>query len=81
MVKYLACDTLMERYLTTLDSPFFLKLMPEIKVTVATKLYMTPRCVHKPNLGFLCQIILDLCSWHDFSRSDGRGKGRVRDAP
>ena len=29
----------MERYLTTLDSTFFLKLMPEIKVTVAAKLY------------------------------------------
>ena len=40
MVMYLACDTFMERYLTTLDSLFFFKLMPEIKVTVATRLYM-----------------------------------------
>ena len=29
MVMYLACDTLMENHLTTLDSTFFLKLMPE----------------------------------------------------
>ena len=26
---YLACDTFMENHLTTLDSTFFLKLMPE----------------------------------------------------
>ena len=29
MVKYLTCDTFMENHLTTLDSTFFLKLMPE----------------------------------------------------
>ena len=29
MVMYLACDTFMENHLTTLDSTFFLKLMPE----------------------------------------------------
>ena len=29
MVMYLAWDTFMENHLTTLDSPFFLKLMPE----------------------------------------------------
>ena len=29
MVMYLACDTFMENLLTTLDSTFFLKLMPE----------------------------------------------------
>ena len=29
MVMYLACDTFMENQLTTLDSTFFLKLMPE----------------------------------------------------
>ena len=34
----LACNTFMERYLTKLDSYFFIKLMPEIKVTVAAKL-------------------------------------------
>ena len=31
MVMYLACDTFMENHLTTLDSTFFLKLMPEIQ--------------------------------------------------
>ena len=29
MVMFLACDTFMENHLTTLDSTFFLKLMPE----------------------------------------------------
>ena len=29
MVMYLACDTLMENHLTTLDSTSYLKLMPE----------------------------------------------------
>ena len=29
-----------------------------------------PRCVHKPNLGFLGFMLV-----HDFSRSDGSGKG------
>ena len=29
MVMYLACDTFMENHLTTQDSTFFLKLMPE----------------------------------------------------
>ena len=29
MVMYLACDTFMEKHLTTLDSTLFLKLMPE----------------------------------------------------
>ena len=29
MVMYLACETFMENHLTTLDSTFFLKLMPE----------------------------------------------------
>ena len=35
---YLACYTFMERYLTTLDSPFFLKQMLEIKAIVVAKL-------------------------------------------
>ena len=29
MVMYLACDTFMENHFKTLDSTFFLKLMPE----------------------------------------------------
>ena len=29
MVMYLACDTVMENHLTSLDSTFFFKLMPE----------------------------------------------------
>ena len=29
MVMYLACDTFVENHLTTLDSTFFLNLMPE----------------------------------------------------
>ena len=41
MVMDLACDTFMERHLTTLDNSFFKKkLMPEIKVAVAANMYM-----------------------------------------
>ena len=29
LVMYLACETFMENHLTTLDSTFFLKVMPE----------------------------------------------------
>ena len=51
MVMYLACKTFMEDHLTTLDSTFFLKLMPENQDHSGRS--VTPRCVHKPNLGFL----------------------------
>ena len=52
-----------ETLLDNSDQPVFLKLIPDIKVKVVAKLYsMTARCVHKPTLGFLCQIIEDLCS-------------------
>ena len=50
----------MERYLTTLDS-HFPKLMPEIKVTLAAKLYKYstpwPQDVSTNQMGFLRQII------------------------
>ena len=36
------CDTFMGRYITP-DIPFFLNLRPEIKVTVAAKLYTSLR--------------------------------------
>ena len=86
MVMYIACDTFMENYLTTLDSTFFLKLMTENQghsgpLTVylvcehilgSRSQYdsVTPRCVHTPNLGFLGFLIVKR-----FSRSDGSGKG------
>ena len=38
----------MERFLTTLDSPFFLKLMLQIKFAVAAKLYMCS--LHDPKM-------------------------------
>ena len=63
MVMYLACDTFMENHLTTLDSTFFLKLMPENQghsghLTVYVD-SVTPRCVHKSNLGFLECMLVD----------------------
>ena len=63
MVMYLACDTFMENHLTTLDSTFFLKLMPENqghsgRLTVSR--FGIPRMYARG---------------HDFSRSDGSGKG------
>ena len=56
MVMYLSCDTFMENHLTTLDSTFILKLMPENQghsghLTVYVQTPVTPRCFHKPNLG------------------------------
>ena len=76
MVMYLACDTFMENHLTTLDSTFFLKLMPENQghsgcLTVYVQTPVTPRCGHKSNLGFLGCMLVDTI----FSRSDGSGKG------
>ena len=61
MVMYLACDTFMENHLTSLDSTFFIKLMPENqghsgRLTVYS---VTPRCVHKSNLGFLGCMLVD----------------------
>ena len=47
MIMYLAWDTFMERHLTTLDSTFKKKLMPEIKVRVVAKLYMYSLCDRK----------------------------------
>ena len=61
MVMYLACDTFMENHLTTLDSTFFLKLMPENQWSlncICTD-SVTPRCVHKSNLGFLGCMLVD----------------------
>ena len=67
MVMYLACDLFLERHLTTLDSTFFLKIdarnqgnSGRLKCICTASL--TQRCIHKPNLRFLCQIIEDLCS-------------------
>ena len=54
----------MENHLTTLDSTFFLKLMPENqghigRLTVYCTDSVTPRCVHKSNLGFLGCMLVD----------------------
>ena len=68
MVMYLACDTFIENHLTTLDSTFFLKLMPENQGHSGRS--VTPRCVHEPNLGVLGFIFV-----HYSSKSDGSGKG------
>ena len=35
----------------------------------------TPRCIHTPNLIFLCQIIQEICSGHDYSITEVRGQG------
>ena len=53
----------------------FLELRPEvkIKVTVTQEIMLhsaNPRCIHIPNLGSLPQIILEICSGHDFSRME-----------
>ena len=69
----------MENHLTTLDSTFFLKLMPENqghsgRLTVCTD-SVTPRCVHKSNLGFLGCMLVDTVFL------DLMAVVKVRDAP
>ena len=61
-----------------LPKTHFVELRSEIKVTETRKQYMTlrdPRCIHTTNLGSLPQIILEICSRHDFSRIEARGQG------
>ena len=43
MVMYLACDIFMENHLTTLDSTFFLKLMPENQGLCSQTKFRIPR--------------------------------------
>ena len=65
----------------------FLELRPEVKVTVTRRQYSTqrtPRCIHTPNLGSLPQILLEICTEHNFSRIEARGQAdsylkKVRD--
>ena len=57
---------------------YFVELRSEIKVTETRKQYMTlrdPKCIHTTNLGSLPQIILEICSRHNFSRIEARGQG------
>ena len=42
---------------------------------------VTQRCIHKPNLGSLPQIILEICSGNDFSRIEARCQGQGRSDP
>ena len=79
MVMYLACDTFMENHLTTLDSTFFLKLMPENQGHSGRKLYMyrlrDPKMCSQTKFGipriYACDtIFLDLMA-----------VVKVRDAP
>ena len=80
MVMYLACDTFIENHLTTIDSTFFLKLMPEKSRSqwslncICTD-SVIPRCVHKSNLGFLG------CMHVDTILLDLMAVVKVRDAP
>ena len=73
-VMYLACYTLIKRYLTTLNSPFF------SKTDAKNQGHMTPRCVHKPNLGIPMSNNRGFMLMTRFSRSDGRGKDRQQDS-
>ena len=50
----------------------------EVKVAVTQKWYACsaiPRCIHTPNLGFLPQKMLEICSVHDYSRNWVQGQG------
>ena len=58
MIMDIACDTFMERYLTTMDSPFvrffFRKLRPESKVTMTLNDFrhsLTPKMCPQTKFG------------------------------
>ena len=40
-----------------------------------TKHSAIKRCSHTPNLGFLPQIVQEICSGNDYSRNQVRGQG------
>ena len=79
MVMYLACDTFMENHLTTLDSTFFLKLMPEIKVTVVALLYMYR--LPKPKMGSQTKLGIPRIYARDTIFLDLMAVVKVCDAP
>ena len=63
MVCYGNVSSMQHIYGKTLDSSFFLKLMPENqghsgRLTVYVQAPWPKRCVHKPNLGFLGFMLL-----------------------
>ena len=73
MIMDLSCDTFMERYLTTLDSPFlryfFLKLRPESKVTVTLndiRHSVTPKTCTQTKVGIPISNNLGFMLVHDF---------------
>ena len=51
MVMYLAFDTFMENYLTTLDSTFFLKRMPENQVHSGCLTVYDPKMYSQTKFG------------------------------
>ena len=58
-----------------------LKTRPEVKVKVkwpknGTRHAAITRCTHTPNLGFLSQIIQEICSGRDYSQNKVRGQGQ-----
>ena len=58
----------------------FIELRPKVKVIVtqdSARHSPTPRCINTPNLGSLPQIILEICSGHNFSRNEARGQDQV----
>ena len=38
--------------------------------------FVIPRCIHTPNLRFLPQIILEICSRYNYSKNQVKGQGR-----
>ena len=48
----------------------FLELRPKVKVKVTVMWHSaTPRGIHTGNLGFIPQIIQEICSGHDYSKN------------
>ena len=67
MVMYLACDSFYRTLFDNTGQPIFLKLMTEIKVTVAAKLYIytalrDPKMYQQTKYGISMLQIYDLSS-------------------
>ena len=78
-------DSYLKKYKRYAQDTIILKTRSAVKVTVTRKWYVTlhhPKMhAHTPNLGFLPQIIREICSRHDYSKIYVRGQGQCHSDP
>ena len=63
------------------DSNQFLETRSEVKFKsqwpkYGPRNFVIPRCIHTPNLRFLPQLILEICSGYNYSKNQVNGQGR-----